>query len=60
LSPEGDDEALAANIRQLITNPELRREMGEYGRRAVEERFVPSTLAKNVSRVYDKLLGRAS
>lgn len=60
LSPEGDDEALAANIRQLILNPELRREMGEYGRRTVEERFVPSTLAKNVSRVYDKLLGRAS
>lgn len=58
LSPEGDDETLAKNIRQLILDPKLRAEMGEYGRRQVEERFVPAVLAKRVSRVYDKLLGR--
>jgi glycosyltransferase involved in cell wall biosynthesis len=59
LSPEGDDAALAANIKQLITDAQLRREMGEYGRQQVEARFVPERLAENVSKVYRKLLGRA-
>jgi len=59
LSAEGDDETLAANLKRLITDSKLRSEMGEYGRRQVEERFVPARLAENVSKVYRKLLGRA-
>lgn len=56
LSPDGDDQALADNLRLLLENAELRARMGESGRRRVEERFVPAALARNVAAVYRKLL----
>lgn len=39
LVPERDPEALAQKIILLKQNPELRREMGEYGKRFVREKF---------------------
>jgi glycosyltransferase involved in cell wall biosynthesis len=59
LSPQDDVPALAANLRRLITDPELRRQMGEYGRQRVETRFVPRRLAEDVALVYTQLMGRS-
>jgi len=56
LSPHGDIDALAANIRRLALDPALRRAMGEHGRRRVETRFIPERLAADVARVYSELL----
>ncbi len=39
----------------LIRDPRLRAEMGEYGRRAVEERFSAPRLARDIEAVYDTL-----
>ena len=58
LSPPGDAAALAANIERLMTDAALRAQMGEYGRRQVEQRFIPARLAKDVSAIYQTLLGR--
>lgn len=58
LSPNDDIPALAANIRRLVSDPELRSRMGEYGREQVEARFVPKRLAADVARIYDELLAR--
>ena len=58
LSAQDDVPALAANIKRLVTNAKLRAEMGEYGRRRVEERFVPERLARDVAGVYRQLLGQ--
>jgi len=56
LSPHGDVDALAANIRRLALDPALRRAMGEYGRSQVETRFVPERLAADVARIYGDLV----
>ncbi|MET0790903.1 MAG: glycosyltransferase family 4 protein [Polyangiaceae bacterium] len=56
LSPRSDDSALSKNIATLIRNPELRREMGEYGRKQAETRFHPARLAEDVARVYTEVL----
>ncbi|MEP7048803.1 MAG: glycosyltransferase family 4 protein [Pseudomonadota bacterium] len=58
LSPQDDVPALAANIKRLVMDAKLRAEMGEYGRRQVEKRFVPQRLAEDVAGVYRELLGR--
>ncbi|MEO8905443.1 MAG: glycosyltransferase family 4 protein [Polyangiaceae bacterium] len=58
LSAQDDVPALAANIKRLVTDPKLRLEMGEYGRRQVEQRFVPQRLARDIAGVYRQLLGR--
>ena len=56
LSPRNDDSALAQNIATLLRNPELRREMGDYGRMQAETRFHPARLARDVARVYAQVL----
>ncbi|HEY5373387.1 MAG TPA: glycosyltransferase family 4 protein [Polyangiaceae bacterium] len=60
LSPQDDVPALAANLRRLVKDPELRTRMGEYGRQRVETRFVPRRLAEDVARVYTEVMGRTS
>ncbi len=59
LSAQDDVPALAANLRRLVTDPELRARMGEYGRQQVETRFVPERLARDVAGIYTQLLGRS-
>ncbi len=59
LSPRDDVPALAANLRRLVCDPELRTRMGEYGRQQVEARFVPRRLAEDVARVYTDVMGRS-
>ncbi len=52
----GDDEAMAARIVALLQGPERAREMGQRGRRVVEEKFsCESQLARTVE-LYEKLL----
>jgi glycosyltransferase involved in cell wall biosynthesis len=55
LSPPGDREALTRNIATLLGNRELRRRMGEYGRRVVEQRFTPARLAADVEQIYNRI-----
>ncbi len=53
LSAPGDTDALAANLRALIVDPDLRRRLGERGRRSVESAFTTSQLARNMAAVYE-------
>jgi glycosyltransferase involved in cell wall biosynthesis len=52
LSRHGDAPALAANLRRLLLNEELRREMGESGRARVAARFTTPRQALDVADVY--------
>jgi glycosyltransferase involved in cell wall biosynthesis len=50
--PPGDPDALAAAVSRLVAVPELRRTLGEAGRRAAVERFDRDGLAGAWARVY--------
>lgn len=50
LTARGDCEAAAEKLEKLVHDPELRRRMGESGRRLVEEKF---DLKKNVGQLLD-------
>lgn len=52
LSAPFDVDALAENLAELLENPQQRAEMGEYGRRRVEERFTSARVARDVADVY--------
>ncbi len=55
----GDDEAMAARIISLLKDPARAREMGQNGRRIVEEKFsCEAQLARTVE-LYEKLLATA-
>jgi glycosyltransferase involved in cell wall biosynthesis len=56
LSAPGDHESLAANLRVLLRDPELRAQMGEYGRQQVEARFTAARMAADVEQVYGSML----
>jgi glycosyltransferase involved in cell wall biosynthesis len=58
LVPAKDGEALADQIRTLLENQELRREMGREGRRRVEQHFTAQRVADQVVGAYDCLLAR--
>jgi glycosyltransferase involved in cell wall biosynthesis len=58
LSEPEDIHQLGENLLTLLTNPALRREMGEYGRKRVEDYFTPRRLAAEVEEVYRRVLGR--
>ena len=58
LSQPQDIDGLAANIRTLIENRPLRVQLGECGRKRVEEYFTPDRLSVDVLNVYRKVLGR--
>jgi glycosyltransferase involved in cell wall biosynthesis len=55
LVPPQDPTALAAALRRLLADPELRRRMGEAGRRRVEERFSAREMTDRVLAVYDEV-----
>ena len=56
LSPPGDIDALAANLLQLLDNPALRAQMGEYGRSRVEQHFTPQRMASDFATLYERML----
>jgi glycosyltransferase involved in cell wall biosynthesis len=53
-----DNKGLAKAISQLLENPELRRQMGENGRRHVDPAFRTETMVKEIAEVYQMLLKR--
>ena len=57
LSPLDDIPCLARNLLTLITHPELRQEMGLYGRQRAEQYFNPQRMAKEIEQVYKHVLG---
>jgi glycosyltransferase involved in cell wall biosynthesis len=58
LVPPEDPAALAAAIRRLLDDEELRRRLGESGRRLVLERFTADHMTRSFESLYDELLGR--
>jgi glycosyltransferase involved in cell wall biosynthesis len=56
LSPPWDVPRLAENIIQLLRDAELRRQMGEFGRKRVLEYFNPQRMARETGEVYERLL----
>lgn len=56
LVPPGDAESLSKAIRFLLENPEIRRKMGEAGRRCVEQRFSIENNVRKTEELYLQLL----
>jgi glycosyltransferase involved in cell wall biosynthesis len=57
LVPPDDPAALAAALRRLFADPDLRRRVGEQGRRLVLERFTADHMSRGFERLYAELLG---
>lgn len=53
-----DAEGLARRIRELLDNPDLRREMGRNGRSRVENNFTAAQVANTIAECYDRLLAQ--
>ena len=53
-------EDLAAKVRHLLENPELREQMGARGRQKVEAKFGIKQVADAVERVYLKVTAKAA
>ena len=60
LVPANSPGALAAGILKLVTNPELAKVMGEYARHLSKTRFSWKTVARQILKVYDRLLEKES
>ena len=58
LVPVKDPVALADSIRKLIDSAELRRQMGQAGRKRVEENFALDIINRNTVALYDELMGQ--
>jgi glycosyltransferase involved in cell wall biosynthesis len=56
LSPPGDIDALAVNLLQLLDDPALRTQFGEYGRSRVEKHFTPQRMASDFAALYARML----
>lgn len=56
LVPYGDKEALAAAVTKLIKNPDLRKTMGEKGRRKVQERFEAGRVTDRMEALFLSLI----
>ena len=56
----GDDEALAARVVALLSEPERAREMGERGRRVVAEQFSCESRLARIEDLYERLLAEKS
>ena len=59
LVPPGDVAALAEAVVQLLRDPDLRRRLGEAGRRTVADRFSIDAQVRRIQGVYDEELARA-
>lgn len=57
LIPPGDAAALAKAIHRLVSDPQLRRRMGEKGRQLVAERFSVDAMVEGNLAVYRAVLG---
>lgn len=58
LVPAADSTALAQAIVGLAQQPVLAKNLGQQGRRQIEERFSMTAMVKSYQQVYDQLLGR--
>jgi glycosyltransferase involved in cell wall biosynthesis len=56
LSSPGDIDLLAANLLQLLNDPGLRAQFGEYGHSRVLKHFTPERLASDFSALYEHML----
>ncbi|MDG6988099.1 MAG: glycosyltransferase family 4 protein [Nitrososphaerota archaeon] len=52
LSEVGDEEGLRENLKKLVEDPELRRRLGEGGRRRAMELFSPEKVGRSLMKVY--------
>jgi glycosyltransferase involved in cell wall biosynthesis len=57
LVPEGDAEALAARLAQLLGSESLRHEMGAAARRLAERKFSRQMLTERLELIYDEVAG---
>jgi glycosyltransferase involved in cell wall biosynthesis len=57
LVPPRDPAALAAALRRLLGDPELRRRMGEAGYRRAAERFSAEATTRRMLEIYDEVAG---
>jgi glycosyltransferase involved in cell wall biosynthesis len=57
--PPRNAEELAKGIQHLISNPQLREEMGEAGRMRVEQHFTSTKMAAAVLQVYQEMLNES-
>jgi glycosyltransferase involved in cell wall biosynthesis len=55
LVPPRDPEALAAAIGRLLGDPDLRRRLGDAGRRRAEERFSLEAMTRRMLAIYDEV-----
>jgi glycosyltransferase involved in cell wall biosynthesis len=60
LVPSGDDAMMAERIISLLNDKERTREMGERGRRIVEEKFSCEAQLERTEKLYDALMKRAA
>lgn len=58
LIPKKDPNALRSAIIKLIKNKELRKQIGEQGRKTVIERFSLSKAIKKIEEVYERIIDR--
>ena len=58
LVPPRDPERLARALQELLDSPDLRKRMGESGRRRVEDYFTLEKKIRNFERLYLELLGQ--
>jgi glycosyltransferase involved in cell wall biosynthesis len=58
LVPPGDSAALAAALKQLLVDPDLRRSMGAAGRDRARERFSVQRMVERTQSLYEELLGQ--
>ncbi len=56
LSEPDDVEGLARNLVRLLADPALRRRMGESGRRRVQDHLNSERMARDVERVYERVV----
>ncbi|MGH9940776.1 MAG: glycosyltransferase [Pyrinomonadaceae bacterium] len=59
LVQSGDDETLAARVISLLREPEQAREMGECGRKVIEEKFSSEAQVERTLNLYESLLAKA-
>jgi glycosyltransferase involved in cell wall biosynthesis len=54
----GDTTALTASVTRLLADPELRKQMGEAGRRRVDPAFRAETMVQGIDAIYQELISR--